>query len=61
MNLIFNKLSHIGDILAIPFFIALVFYFHNIEHKNFMEYALELFCIAALVLDCIFTGFYLFT
>lgn len=59
MNLFFRKASHIGDILAIPFFIALVVYFHNIEHKTFMEYLLGLFCAVALVLDCIFTGFYL--
>ena len=50
MNLFFRKASHIGDILAIPFFIALVVYFHNIEHKTFMEYRL-IFNLIALQLN----------
>jgi hypothetical protein len=51
-------LSHIGDILAIPFFALMVFYFYNIENKNTTENILYIFSICGLILDILFT--YLF-
>lgn len=59
MNHVIEKMSHIGDIFAIPFFALLVYYFSNMEHKTTMEFALFLFSISGLVLDVIFTYFYL--
>ncbi len=57
MNIIKN-ISHIGDIIAIPFFILLVYHFYNIKNKNLIENVLFLFCICALFADLFFT--YLF-
>lgn len=56
MNL--QNISHYGDILAIPFFLALSIYFHKIENKTFFEYLLYLFSISGFLLDSYFT--YLF-
>lgn len=50
-----KHLSHIGDILAIPFFLALVIYFYKKEHKTKFEYILFYFAIAGFVLDIYFT------
>ena len=50
-----NNISHYGDILAIPFFGLLTFYFYNIQNKSVLEYILFLFCISGLVLDTIYT------
>jgi hypothetical protein len=54
MKLIKN-ISHIGDIIAIPFFIALIYYFYNINDKNYIEYILFLFSIGGLLADLLFT------
>ena len=51
-------ISNIGDILAIPFFGLLIFYFYNIKNKTKLEYLLYLFSISGFLLDIIFT--YLF-
>jgi hypothetical protein len=59
MNKLINKITHIGDILAIPFFALLTYYFYNIENKNVIEYILFLFSIFGLVIDTIFTYFFL--
>ena len=56
MNLI--NISHYGDILAIPFFLALSIYFHKIKNKTFFEYILYIFSISGFLLDLYFT--YLF-
>ena len=48
-------LSHIGDILAIPFFALMVFYFYNIEDKSVVENILYVFSIGGLILDIFFT------
>ena len=56
MNL--QNISHYGDILAIPFFLALSIYFHKIENKTFFEYILYIFSISGFLLDSYFT--YLF-
>jgi len=58
MNFIINKLSHYGDILAIPFFGLLIFYFNNIENKTLLEYLLLVFSVSGFLLDILFT--YLF-
>jgi hypothetical protein len=50
-----KHLSHYGDILAIPFFALLIFYFHRIEQKTELEMILFLFSIAGFILDLFFT------
>ena len=59
MKLIKN-LNHYGDILAIPFFALLSYYFYNIENKTTMEYVLFLFCISGFVLDILYTYIYFY-
>ena len=54
-----QKLSHYGDMLAIPFFIWLSIYFIMIEEKTTTEYILLLFSIGGTVLDILFTYIYL--
>ena len=51
-------LSHYGDILAIPFFGLLVYYFYGIENKSPMEYVLFAFSVMGFILDIFYT--YLF-
>jgi hypothetical protein len=51
----YKHLSHYGDILAIPFFALLIFYFHRIEQKSKLEMILFLFSIAGFVLDIFYT------
>jgi len=53
-----KNISHYGDILAIPFFALLAFYFYNIEHKTPLEYILFFFALSGFVLDVLYT--YLF-
>jgi len=59
MREIINDLSHIGDIIAIPFFALLVIYLYDIENKNLFEYALLFFGICGFLLDALFTYIYL--
>ena len=54
-----EKLSHYGDMVAIPFFIWLSIYFIMIEEKTTTEYILLLFSIGGAVLDILFTYIYL--
>ena len=54
-----QKLSHYGDMVAIPFFIWLSIYFIMIEEKTTTEYILLLFSIGGAVLDILFTYIYL--
>jgi hypothetical protein len=58
MKNIINNISHIGDILAIPFFILLLHYFYNIENKTVIEYILYMFSFFGFLLDVIFTYLY---
>lgn len=51
--------SHYGDILAIPFFALLIFYFYNIKNKSILEYLLLLFSISGFVLDILYTFIFL--
>lgn len=57
MNITQN-LSHYGDILAIPFFGLLVYYFYGIENKSSMEYVLFAFSAMGFIFDIFYT--YLF-
>ena len=54
-----QKLSHYGDMVAIPFFIWLSIYFIMIEEKTTTEYILLLFSIGGAILDILFTYIYL--
>jgi hypothetical protein len=58
-NNITNNLSHYGDILAIPFFALLVYYFYTIQHKSMIEYILFYFSICGFVLDILYTYIFL--
>ena len=55
MSKIINNISHIGDIFAIPFFLALIYYFSNLPDKSVFEYVLFGFSIAGFLLDILFT------
>ena len=59
MKFLTDKLSHYGDILAIPFFALLIAYFYNIEDKSTIEYVLFLFAISGFVLDILYTYIFL--
>ena len=54
-----NNLSHYGDILAIPFFALLSFYFYKIEYKTQLETILFYFSIDGFVLDIYYTYIFL--
>ena len=54
-----NNLSHYGDIIAIPFFALLSFYFYKIEYKTQLETILFYFSIAGFVLDIYYTYIFL--
>jgi hypothetical protein len=60
MKKIVNNISHIADILAIPFFALAVIYFYNIENKSNLEYLLLFWSICGLVLDILFTWKFLY-
>lgn len=55
-----NDISHIADILAIPFFALAVIYFYNIENKSNLEYLLLFWSVCGLVLDILFTWQYFY-
>jgi len=59
MNRFVEKLTHIGDILAIPFFILSTIYFYYIEDKTNLELLLFLFSLACLIIDITFSFFYI--
>ncbi len=50
-----QNLSHIGDLLAIPFFLLLTVYFYQLKNKTILEYILLLFAVSGFVLDTLFT------
>jgi len=60
MNKIVEKISHYGDILAIPFFILLVKYFLNIKNKTKLEYILLMFSISGVILDSWFSYMFIY-
>lgn len=57
-NIIYN-IPHIADILAIPFFILLFYYFYKIKNKTVIEYILYMFSFLGVLMDVIFTYLYL--
>ena len=59
MNKFVNKLTHIGDMIAVPFFILMTIYFYRIENKTHLEYLLFLFSIACFLIDITFSYFYI--
>jgi len=59
MNSWKNNISHYGDILAIPFFVLLSYYFYNINNKNPLEYILLWFSVSGFVLDILYTYLFL--
>jgi len=59
MNKFIEKLTHIGDMLATPFFILLTIYFYKIENRTLLEEILFLFSFACLIIDVTFSYFYL--
>jgi hypothetical protein len=60
MYTLINKLTHIGDMLATPFFLLLVIYFYNMENKTPFENVLFLFSITGFLVDATFSYFYVF-
>jgi hypothetical protein len=54
-----QNLSNYADILAIPFFLALVVYFYNKKNKTIFENMLFFFAISGLILDTVFTCMFL--
>jgi hypothetical protein len=56
-----NKLAHYGDLLAIPLFTIVFFYFYSIPDKTLFEYFLMLVMLGAVIVDIIFSLIYLFT
>jgi hypothetical protein len=58
-NFVKNYLSHYGDVLAIPFFALLIYYFYNIKKKSTMEYILLYFSISGFILDILYTYVFL--
>jgi len=58
-NNMINNSSHYGDILAIPFFALLVYYFYMIQDKSIIEYILFYFSICGFVLDILYTYMFL--
>jgi hypothetical protein len=60
-----NNLAHIGDILAIPFFALLTYYFYNKKNNIPMrqtiniETLLYMFAITGLIADIYFTFVFL--
>ena len=53
-----KHIFHYADILAIPFFLLLSYYFSQIEEKTVLEWFLFLFAVSGFVLDTIFTLFF---
>ena len=51
LNVYIIKLSQLGDILAIPFCIVLIYYFHTIQNRTNVELLLYLFSICGLIAD----------
>ena len=50
-----RDLSHWGDVLAIPGFALLIYYFSQIPDKNELEYILYIFVTGAFLADILFT------
>jgi len=55
-----DKLINIADIVAIPVFLLLVFYFFKKQNKTVFEYVLLIFVLLGLIIDVCFTIYFLF-
>ena len=60
MKIKIENVNHYGDILAVPFFALLSYYFYIIENKTLLEYVLLLFSISGCVLDMLYTYIYVY-
>ena len=56
-----NKLAHYGDLLAIPLFTLVFFYFYSMPTKTFFEYFLTIVMLGAVFVDILFSLIYFFT
>lgn len=56
---IIKYISHFGDILAIPFFGLLIYYFYNINNRNIIENILLWFSLCGFIADIFFTYLFL--
>lgn len=60
-----EKLTNIADIIAIPFWVLIIYYFINIVRDNTIsnqrtiEYILLLFVISGLIADLVFSAVYI--
>ena len=52
---ILDDASHLGDVLAIPFFGLLVYYFLSIPRRTPFETILLLFAVGGFVLDVLYS------
>jgi len=50
-NFFVKNESHCADILAIPFFVLMVYYFCKKKNRTIIEDVLVLFAVSGLVLD----------
>ena len=60
INTIIKGLPHIADIFAIPLWLIMILYFYRIENKTPVEYVLFLFGSTGLLLDGLFSAYYVF-
>jgi len=60
MKIKIENLNHYGDILAIPFFALLSYYFYMIENKTPTEYILFIFSVSGFILDMVYTYIYVY-
>ncbi len=56
-----NKLAHYGDMLAIPCYFIVLFYFYQIENKTLLEMLIMAFIFMALLFDVVVTFIFLNT
>lgn len=54
-----KNLSHYADVLAVPLFAALIYYFYNLPHKSTFENVLYLFAITGFFADVFFSYLFL--
>ena len=47
--------ENVGDILAVPFFAYMAYYFHYLPNRTYQETALYAFSLAGLIADSFFT------
>lgn len=49
-----RSLAHYADIIAIPFWFLLSYYFYQIDYRTNLENFLLFVSVSAFVLDCVF-------